>query len=84
MTTRGHDLVASLQFAHGVLRALDHGHRFSTAAPLVHAVLYPTVFDGRSEQDPVATASLRQYAPLASLRHFSTAWYAQRLMRSLY
>ena len=69
-----HNLVASLQFVHGVLRALDKSHHFHNAVPLVYSALFPTVFDGRSEQEPVATATMRQYAPLASLRPFSTAW----------
>jgi hypothetical protein len=70
--------VPALQYVHGVLRALADarsGRRLSAAADLVYAALYPTVFDARAEQAPVAAAAGRQYPPLAPLRPFTTARY---------
>jgi len=73
LTVRKEAFVGSLQFVRGVLAALNAGGLFEAAVPLAYAAFFPTVFDGRHDQDLVAAGGTRSYAPLVSLRAFSTA-----------
>jgi len=67
------NFVGSLQFVHGALVALSAGNHFGAAVPLAYAAFFPTVFDGRHNQDLVAAGGTRSYAPLVTLKGFSTA-----------